>query len=197
MMVIYGIRQLLTGKIYVGKTSAPLSKRIGKHVWLAEHGSPLPIHRSIRKYGIDSFEVICLATASTAEELNVLERRFIADFNSCDPKCGYNLTAGGDGKQGFKVSAVTKAKISAANKGNSFSKESRKNMSVAHLGKVQPLETRRKRAATLRAMGHKPPVGAHKGHHFSEESKRLISERTRLGIKAKRLGISIEEVTQL
>lgn len=175
MMVVYGIRRIDGGKIYVGQTSASLVKRIQKHVWLAKHGSPLPIHRAIRKYGVDSFDVIRLAAAGDVEQLDVLEQYFIAELKAYDPKHGYNLTAGGGGKRGFKVSALTKAKIGAANTGKNFSSEARKNMSVAHLGNTPTHETRLKMSQAQKATGNKPPVGAHRGYKHSKEAKLKMS----------------------
>jgi group I intron endonuclease len=182
-LVVYGIRRSVEGKIYVGQTAVPLSKRIWKHVWLAKHDSPLPIHRAIRKYGIDSFEIVTLAVASSAEELNRLEKQYIADFRSNEKSHGYNLTDGGDGKAGYRLSERTKAKIGAANRGRVWSEEQRQRVRQVRLGKRASAETKARMSAAQKAIGNKPPVGSHAGHSHSEETKNEIAVKLRAYFK--------------
>ena len=67
----------------------------------------------------------------TDEFMSDRETHWIEVYKSNSPAFGYNLTKGGDGAPGRKVSAVTKAKISDANKGRKHTDEARANMSCA------------------------------------------------------------------
>jgi group I intron endonuclease len=62
--------------------------------------------------------------------------------------------------KGRKKSATHLANIAAALRGRRLSKRRRAQISKTLTGRVQSLETRLKRAATLRRIGHKPPPHA-------------------------------------
>ena len=57
-----------------------------------------PIHRAMRKYGIENFKLEILAVINTSDwsEVNALEQKFITERNTMAPN-GYNLTLGGEG----------------------------------------------------------------------------------------------------
>ena len=74
--------------------------------------------------------------------MDYLEKYLIAYYNATNPSFGYNVTSGGEGTSGFKHSAETKAKLSAAkkgstpwNKGKKTSEEAKRKQSIAKLGK--------------------------------------------------------------
>ena len=95
-MLIYTCTNRLSGKVYVGKTSASVRQRWTEHQSSARRGSPYLFHRAIRKYGAEAFEVQVIATASSEEELSNLEVRFIEELGARVPG-GYNLREGGEG----------------------------------------------------------------------------------------------------
>lgn len=58
------------------------------------------LYNSIEKYGFNAFEVYEeFDKAYTKEELNVLEEKYIRQFNSTNRKYGYNIKNGGDNRK--------------------------------------------------------------------------------------------------
>lgn len=55
MAEIYKITNNINDKIYVGQTIRSLEKRKSRHLNDARYGSKNPIHRAIRKYGVENF----------------------------------------------------------------------------------------------------------------------------------------------
>lgn len=93
--IIYKATNLINKKVYIGQTRDYLCHRKYKHHYEAEHGSELYFHRAIRKYGKENFSWEIIAHGNNAEELDNLEKFYIAEFLSNDSSYGYNLTAGG------------------------------------------------------------------------------------------------------
>jgi len=86
----------VTGRKYVGLTGL-VPKRWGEHLSAARTGSQCPLHRAIRKHGVENFVVTCIETVTTSrEDLIAAEIRQIAAHDCLAPK-GYNLTPGGEG----------------------------------------------------------------------------------------------------
>jgi group I intron endonuclease len=118
-MQVYLITNLATGKYYVGKTvSANLNRYLSVKRWAARHGQVkgMPIVASMAKHGIESFVTQTLAQAESAEQLDMLERLWIAALDALNPNVGYNISAGGGGSR-RSCSLATKRKIGLANKG--------------------------------------------------------------------------------
>lgn len=65
-----------------------------QHIYSAEAGSQYPIHRALRKYGIENFSFSILEECKVSE-LNNKEIEWISKLNSYEE--GYNCTRGGDG----------------------------------------------------------------------------------------------------
>lgn len=93
-MVIYKITNQVNGKTYVGKTKNRPLTRFGEHKNDAKRGSDLPIHRAMRKYGMENFIFEIIDTAETHEELKVKEFKWIRDLNSRVDENGYNICYG-------------------------------------------------------------------------------------------------------
>lgn len=55
---IYLIRNLVNGKGYVGKTQVTVAERFRNHKYDAKRGSICPLHRAMRKYGVECFSVV-------------------------------------------------------------------------------------------------------------------------------------------
>lgn len=115
--IIYKSTNKINGKIYIGQTSRTLKERAYEHNRLAKIDgdyNPL-ISRAIRKYGQDNFEWSVIDEADNLEELNQKEKDWIIHYRSfvgfVDSN-GYNLTLGGDGRLGMKLSEESKRRMS-------------------------------------------------------------------------------------
>lgn len=179
-MIIYKIENKINGKIYVGQTIKALNKRISGHLI-----SRYPIGNSLRKYGLQSFDISVIDKAETRSILSEKEKYWIL-FYACNIPNGYNLTDGGEGSVGYRHSKEAlkkmseshqgkkrgphseehKRKIGLGNKGKIISLETREKISKAGKGRIQSIETRQKNSA------------AHKGKLFSQETRKKMSERT-------------------
>lgn len=115
-MIVYLIRNRVNGKVYVGKTERSLSRRWQNHVWTARQKKSLnwPLYNAIRKYGAEAFTIEPIGEASSAAQLNDLEKSYIALLGSLDPAIGYNRTAGGDGVAGLFKFTVSKDDLARA-----------------------------------------------------------------------------------
>src|SRR5208282_5340638 len=67
-MFIYLITNLVNGKVYVGQTTQRLSDRMCGHRACARQGSPMRLHRALRKYGPEMFHTQVLAVVATQEQ---------------------------------------------------------------------------------------------------------------------------------
>lgn len=181
-------------KAYIGITKCTAEARFAQHAKAARIAKTgCAVHLAIEKYGSESVKVETLVVAD-AEYRKQLEPKAIEAFNTRAPH-GYNLTIGGDGVCGFDD--ITRAKMGAANKGRKMSAETKAKLSAARKGKYIPnSETRAKigsasRGRTLSAE-HREKIGAaqrgrkmtgerlvthlavHKGKVVSAETRALI-----------------------
>lgn len=117
----------------MGATCRSLHTRRREHLRDAKNGSPMRLHRAIRKYGPDAFVFREICRVSCRNALPAEETRIIAAF-----KPRYNATEGGLGAPGHTVSASSRKRIGELSKGNSY-----------RLGMTHTPETR----AVLRAVG--------------------------------------------
>lgn len=135
MGCIYKIFNKTTDKVYIGQTSQPIKNRLNQHM-----SSNLPIGLAIKKYGIDSFEIIILENNLDQSDLNDKEYQLIKLYNCIAPN-GYNLREGG---RNSLMSQEAKDKLSKANSGKKQSKETIKKRSAALLGKARSEDTKNK-----------------------------------------------------
>lgn len=110
-MILYKLTNSVNGKVYIGITTRTLHNRWIRHKSSANTGSQCPIHRAIRKYGVDKFIVEVLSTFTNIQELKEAEIRYISIYESNDSTKGYNLTRGGDGTMGRTHSKETRDRI--------------------------------------------------------------------------------------
>lgn len=112
--IIYKIKNIITGKVYIGQTTNPrgfngrydykgtgIERVYNYSLNKALHGTDYNQHlfRSIEKYGLDAFVVDeVFDTENDKDELNEKERYYIEQFDSF--KNGYNRSIGGDSVQG-------------------------------------------------------------------------------------------------
>lgn len=138
---IYIIKNLITGKEYIGE-SLNIRRRMFCH--RAYKGNQI-IHKSIKKYGVDNFQVYCEYYPNfSKEDLLDLEENMIKQYNTLYPN-GYNLSERGWNKlcdEYVKRPKNHGEKISKAKKGMIFSEEHRKSLSLAHTGKKLSLKHR-------------------------------------------------------
>lgn len=89
-----------SGKVYHGITVRAVESRLSEHSRRALLGDKtLPLHRAIRKYGINAFKVEIMNPSTDIDELHALEVAAISRDNSYAPN-GYNATFGGEGAVG-------------------------------------------------------------------------------------------------
>jgi group I intron endonuclease len=94
--IIYGIENIITGKIYVGQTKSSFYDRYGAGRWWDYCSKRLKA--SIRKYGISAFRIIILKHGLSKIELNFWESYYIELYESTNNLFGYNLLFGGDSR---------------------------------------------------------------------------------------------------
>lgn len=164
---LYCITNSCNGKMYVGVTCGTLVKRWWTHQRDSAKGSPLPLHRAIRKYGASVFSVEELFEYPTRNEALDAERYLIAvlDLRS---SVGYNASEGGDGgntMQGRTHTAETKALMSAGAKARGqrpppMTQEQREALISLNRNKKLPEEHKAKLAAGRDANQHKARAAA-------------------------------------
>jgi group I intron endonuclease len=152
-MIIYCITNLINGKRYVGQTSQPLQKRWNRHKNPSNRRRRSSyLHNAICKYGQNSFDVKTLVIVGTKQDMDYYEKELIRIWDLRNPSKGYNLTDGGGGMLGFKLSDDTKRRMSEYIKTSAHCK----NISNAKLGNTSRL-----------------------GLKHTEETKKLMSEKAK------------------
>lgn len=91
---IYKYTNKLNGMVYIGK-SKRIRQRIWQHMRCYEKEDSL-IHRDIKKYGIENFDVDIIDETDNEKDSVFLERFYIEKYNSIYPN-GYNQNRGGVG----------------------------------------------------------------------------------------------------
>jgi group I intron endonuclease len=164
-MIIYKITNTINNKVYIGQTIVKLSDRISGHYADSKRDRKTKcktkISKAISKYGFENFHFEIIDKASSQEELNEMEEKYIKMYNSNIDEYGYNLLSGGH--QNGKHSEETKAKISAWLKANP----------INHwLGKKQSAESSRKKSEAMKGI----PC-PQRNPRFTEEQKQKKSEQ--------------------
>ena len=183
--IIYLLTNTVNGKQYVGQTSYGLEKRWREHCQDARRGFPRYLYNAIRKYGPDAFTYEILEH-TTIEDVNARETYWISELKTLEH--GYNMTEGGGGVRGWVPSEDTRAKMSAAKTGKTFSAETRAKLRAALTGKTHSAETRAKMSAA-RSGENNPNYG--KTHSAETRAKlsaanigKKLSAKTRAKMRA-------------
>lgn len=87
-MVIYLTKNNINHKYYIGKDSKNDPKYLGSGVLLI---------KAIAKYGKEHFTKEIIDTATTIDELNLLEQKHIAQYDATNDDMSYNIASGGQG----------------------------------------------------------------------------------------------------
>lgn len=137
--IVYLAKNNVNGKLYVGITTRLLHKRIAEHRYDSTDKTSKPFsyfHKAIYKYGFDNFTFETLETviADTKENLiktlYLKEQVYISMLNTHNRDIGYNLTDGGDGINGYKMTDRQRQAVGNRHRGKHLSHEHRMKISV-------------------------------------------------------------------
>lgn len=203
-----------SGRIYIGRTTK-LEERIKAYKHLKCKKQPL-IYKSLLKYGFDKHQFdIIYENEHTLKEINELEIYFIGIFDSFNGnnENGMNLTLGGDGCFGRKLTDEHKKKIIKANKLRKYKKhseetkklisESRKKIgkTEAHQRAIENLKGRKviktdewikNNAESIK----KPILQYDKDLNLIKEWKSATNVEKELGYCRKNIGANLREKTK-
>lgn len=212
MRGIYGIKNLVDDKIYVG-SSEDIKKRWNQHKYNLKKNIHINTHlqNAWNLYGAKSFKFEVLEEVDSLD-LYIAENKWMDELNTLDMKFGYNMQTaqagvqwteetreklskslkGNQARLGSTQSEETKRKLSELNKGKKITQEHFEKLQEASRNKVITDETRRKISEAAKKRERKPLSEEHKrklseaakGRKLSEESKKKLSE------SAKKRGIS-------
>ena len=158
-MLIYKITNIVNGKIYVGQTVRTLEERKQQHIRVAKSGHKNHLYNAMRKYGIENFKFEKICDVDNIEDLNILERYYIAKYNCI--KGGYNMVDGGDNNIMF----VDDVKKKHAERMRSKETRSKISQSMKQYRKENPFTEEHKRKLSEKAMGN---------HNFGNTDTRSI-----------------------
>ena len=177
---VYCITNLINGRFYIGQTIRSLSYRWSVHKSDSKYRPESWLHKAIRKYGPENFDIQRLGVAATEDDLNRLEEMWILATGACKREFGYNLKTGGS--QGRPTPEVIE-KIRAKNTGRKLSEEHRRRMSAARKGVKHSPEHTAKIAAALKGRTPSPQCRAsvalaNSRRQHSDETRRKLSLST-------------------
>lgn len=172
---VYGIFNLVTGKVYVG-SSGHVLQRLSKHRYrlnLGKHHASY-LQRSWCQHGSGAFLYVILEVCAEDELLRV-EQKWIDTFSSSNPDNGYNTAAVAGSTRGIRLSDERKALVSSVHRGKTISPEHRAILSRAHKGRAQSQELIAKRMASkARTIAAQKAAGISHSKPLSEEHRRKI-----------------------
>jgi len=113
-MVVYKATNTVNNKVYIGKTIRNINHAKARHKNRAFRDNYITyFYNALRKYGWEAFSWQVVFNGSSDEEIQAKEIELIAEHQDI---C-YNMTSGGDGSAGIKVSEETRKKHSENSKG--------------------------------------------------------------------------------
>ena len=207
---IYKITNKINKKIYIGQTWTSILQRFNQHKQDSKRWD-YPIHKAIRKYGINSFTIELVIITNTQECANFWEDYFINYYNSLGGG-GYNAKNGGSNG---KLSPEHKRKIALSRIGKPRSQETRNRISTSQiyrlmnggkpsrLGAIVSKETREK--ISLSHKGKEGTSGSflpgnvpwNKGKKITKPPiRKPMSEATKAKISASKKGKLLSEDTK-
>lgn len=112
---IYKYTNKINNHLYIGK-SLNIEKRKINHLSCANNPKSkeynYPLHRAIRKYGIENFDFEIIEEITHENLLLEREKYWIKYYDSYHNSCHYNITSGGEGVSGYSHKLETKQQIS-------------------------------------------------------------------------------------
>lgn len=135
-MFIYRIKNIINGKVYIGKTENEPNIRLYQdhraslrnNIHINKH-----LQSSWNKYGESNFTFEIIEQVAFKWALNNLERFWIKTYKSHDRNFGFNKTIGGDG---CRVNEETREKIRQAHLGKVLSIDHKQKLSDSHMGQT-------------------------------------------------------------
>lgn len=193
---IYLFENKINNKKYVGQTYN-IKSRYASHKYYTTH-TPKPtdyFHIALNKYGIDNFRfsILFKINSNNIVHLNIIldnmEIFFIRKYKTTDRSLGYNLTEGGKGMRGYKVSEEIKLKYSISRRGRKHSETTKLKIGKAHKNKFVSKETRNKLSvsAKLRKVANK------RGKSICQYSKDMILINTFISGRAASRSTSVNQ----
>lgn len=169
------------GKIYVGITRQNTERR-----WRKDgSGYKQNIHfwRSICKYGWDNFQHEIIASELSKDEACSLEVELIAEFDSMNPKKGFNCHEGGEHppfteETRKKISGAAKRRNQIGERNPNYGNHKLAGKNNPNYGKRLSEETRAKISKSRKGKGTGPK---------SEKTKQLMREHHAGGAKPKKV----------
>jgi group I intron endonuclease len=96
-MYIYKFTHIENGKCYIGQTIQDPNQRRLEHIADSRYtAKTYHFHNALRKYGIDAFTFDVIDSATSLDDLNKLEEKYVLLFDSINN--GYNIRNPGDNK---------------------------------------------------------------------------------------------------
>ena len=143
------------GKVYIGCTSEKPKDR-----WNKGYPHNKDFHEDIERLGWDNFKHDILASEMSESDAYGLEKELIHEYDSTNPKRGYNKSIGGKVNSGMIRSDEYRRKMSESLKGSNH----------PMYGKHHTEKSKRKMSESTRGKNHYMY-----GKHISEETKRKLS----------------------
>ena len=114
MYVVYRHRNKTNGKVYIGITSKSPKQR-----WQNGNGycEQSLFWNAIQKYGWNNFEHDILYENLSKRDAEKLEQELICEYKSNNRDFGYNMANGGGVNRGYKLSEITKKRLSESHLG--------------------------------------------------------------------------------
>jgi hypothetical protein len=106
------------GKHYIGLTTTSLEQRTKEHQQCAKSSDNKCLYNALRKYDmVNTLQLVSIDTSDTIEELCDKEILYIIEYNSYYMNgCGYNMTLGGEGTNGYVFTDEDRQKMSESAK---------------------------------------------------------------------------------
>jgi group I intron endonuclease len=188
---IYRITCTANGKIYIGSAISLKVRR--QHHWnrlkAKAHGNR-HLQNAWNKHGPDAFTWDVIEFVAT-EQLIDREQHFIDQFDSCNPRLGFNISPTAGSCLGCKHTDEGKARKSAALKGKKKSPEAVEKVRLALLGKPgKPWteETRAKACAAMKGVKRSPEACQRMREARLARPKRTLTEEQKAKIAAANRG---------
>ena len=161
---IYMTKNLVTGKLYIGRHKRTMNMKDIDDSWYL--GSGVALRRAILKYGEENFERTILYECENESQLNYMEYVFTDFYNVIEDDNFYNMVMGGQGVTGHKFTEEQREHMRHPHK--PMSDETREHRRMLAANRIYSDETRKKlsESAKLHLTGYK----------HSEQSKRNMSE---------------------
>jgi group I intron endonuclease len=184
-MLIYLMRNQLTGSCYVGQTRRTLQQRFKSHKSVVGKANACKaLSDAMLKHGTECFTIELLRQCETQAEMDYWEIKLIEDLGTFAPG-GYNLTRGGGGKSGYKHTPESIEKMASTHRGKPLTEQHKLKVSQSLIG-------------NQRALGYKHSEATRKKISDAQIGKKLapFTAAHRAGIAAARTGSKASEATR-